>query len=296
MVKMTDHLRIYLLGDLELWRDGQIVPTDAWPNRKAGQLFKLLVTYRHRTVSSDELIDWLWPGLSPESARNSLWVAVSHLRRVLEPAETRRGTSTFVLTEPPGYRFDSAGRCQIDVDAFLDQVHAGQEQQRREEWMAAIDAYLAAQALYRGDYLAQDPYEDWAIPTRERLREAFLEMKGNLAACHLALGRYQEALDHAQQVLDHDPCRESAWRGVMEAHYRQGEQDRALRAFERCQTFLADELGVDPLPETLALHQRILQAPPTVPRRSTAAPPSSSPIIRLRETPISKGTPRSVSE
>ncbi len=273
MVNMTDHLRIHLLGDLELWRDGQIVPTDAWPSRKAGQLFKLLVTYRHRTVSSDELVEWLWPGLSPESARNSLWVAVSHLRRILEPGETRRGTSTFILTEPAGYRFDPAGRCQIDVDAFVDQVQAGQEQQRRGEWMAAIDAYLAAQALYRGNYLAQDPYEDWAIPTRERLLETFLEMKGNLAACHLALGRYQEALDHARQVLDHDRCRERAWRLVMEAHYRQGEQDRALRAFERCQAILVDELGVDPLPETLALHQRILQTPPTLPRRSTATLP-----------------------
>jgi DNA-binding SARP family transcriptional activator len=273
MMNTATRLRIQLLGDLEIWRDGQIVPPDAWPSRKACQLFKLLVTHRHRTVSSDELIEWLWPDLGLESARNSLWVAVSHLRRVLEPEATGRGRSSFILTEPPGYRFDPAGRCQIDVDAFLDQVRAGQEQQRQGDWIAAVDAYLVAQALYRGDYLAQDPYEDWAMPTRERLRETFLEMKTNLAACQLALGRYQETLDHARQVLDCAPCRESAWRLLMEAHYRQGEQDRALRAFERCQAILADELGVDPLPETLALHKHILQTPPTLPRRPAAPLP-----------------------
>jgi DNA-binding SARP family transcriptional activator len=273
--EMGTHLRIHLLGDLEVWRDDQVVPTDAWPSRKVRQLLGILVTHRHRTVSSDELIDWLWPDLGLESARNSLWVAVSHLRRALEPGDVRRGRSTFVLTEPPGYRFDAAGQCQIDVDAFLDQVRAGQEQQRRGEWTAALDAYLAAHALYKGDYLAQDRYEDWAIPTRERLREVFLESKGNLAVCHLTLGRYHKALDQARQVLDDDPCRESAWRLVMETCYRQGERDRALRAFERCRAILAEELGVDPLPETLALRERILQTPPTLPRRPSATLPAA---------------------
>jgi DNA-binding SARP family transcriptional activator len=172
------HLRIHLLGNLELWRNGQGVAPDAWPSRKVRQLLGILVTHRHRTVSSDELIEWLWPDLGLQSARNSLWVAVSHLRRVLEPEMAGRMTSAFVLTEPPGYRFDPAGCCEIDVEAFLDHVREGQSCQQKDQWLSAIDAYLAAQALYRGDYLAHDPYEDWAIPTRERLRETLLELIG----------------------------------------------------------------------------------------------------------------------
>jgi DNA-binding SARP family transcriptional activator/energy-coupling factor transporter ATP-binding protein EcfA2 len=274
---MVNRLRIHLLGSLELWREGQMVSPNAWPSRKVRQLLGILVTHRHRTVSSDELIEWLWPDLGLESAHNSLWVTVSHLRRVLEPELAGRVTSTFVLTEPPGYRFDPAERCEIDVEAFLALVREGQSCQQRDQSVSAIDAYLAALALYRGDYMAQDPYEDWAIPTRERLRETLQEMRSNLAVCYLALGRYQEALDHARQVLDRDPCRERAWRLVMEAYYRQGEQDRALRAFERCRAILADELGVDPLPETVTLHERILQTPPPLPRRTPAAlPPALS--------------------
>jgi DNA-binding SARP family transcriptional activator len=270
-------LHICLLGPFEVWRDGQLLPPDAWPSRKACQLLKILITYRQRAAASDELIDWLWPDLNPESAHNSLWVAVSHLRRVLEPETVGRGASSFILTEPPGYRFAPAGRCETDVDTFLEGVRLGQAHQQREQWAEAIDTYLAVETLYRGEYLAQDPYEDWALPTRERLRETFLEMKSGLAACHLALGRYQEALEHARQVLEHDSCRESAWRLVMGAHYRQGEQDQALRAFERCRAILREELGVDPLPETTALHERFLQTPPAVLRPPPAAlPPTLS--------------------
>jgi DNA-binding SARP family transcriptional activator len=266
-----------MLGSFEVWHDGQRLPPAAWSGRKTCQLFKVLITNRHRTVAGDELIEWLWPNLAPEAGRNSLWVAVSRLRRLLEPEAAGRGASSFVLSEPPGYRFDPAGRCEIDVDAFLDRAHAGQELQQRGEWLAAIDAYLAAQDLYQGDYLAQDPYEDWALPTRQRLGEAFAEMEKALATCLLTLGRYREVLTHTRQVLDHNPCDEGGWRMTMEAHYRAGEQDQALRAFERCRVVLSQELGIDPLPATLALHQRILQTPPHVLRAPTPAlPPSLS--------------------
>ena len=272
-------LQIRLLGPFEVWRDGQLLPPDAWPSRKACQLLKILVTCRQRAVASEELIEWLWPDLNPGSARNSLWVAVSHLRRVLEPEAAGRGASSFVLTGPPGYRFSAGACCEIDVDTFLDYVRAGQVHQQRSQWTEAINSYLAAEALYRGEYLAQDPYEDWALPTRGRLRETFLNMKAGLSACHIALGRYREALEHTRQVLDHDPCRESAWRLAMEAHYRQGELDQALRDFERCRAILREELGVDPLPETTALHERFLQTPPTVLRLPPAALP---PTLSLR--------------
>ena len=261
---MAGHYRIRLLGDLELWLDGQIVPADAWPGRKVRQLLGILATHRHRVVSSDELIEWLWPNLSVESARNSLWVAISRLRRVLEPDIGKHGPFVFLRTESEGYRFGAAGRCEVDVDTFLALVREGQARQQDGQWAAAVDAYLAAQALYRGDYLAQDPYEDWTIHIRERLLETFLALKVDLATCHLALGRYREALEYAQQALDHDRCRESAWRLVMEAHCRQGERDLALRAFAHCRAILADELNVDPLPETLALRERILHAPHTL--------------------------------
>ena len=273
-------LRIHLFGDLELWRDGQIVPAEDWPSRKACQLFKVLATHRQRAVSSDQLIDWLWPDLDPASARNSLWVAISHLRRTLEPDKTGRGASAFIRTEPPGYRFAPEQGCEIDVDIFMDRIQEGQACQRQERWTAAVDAYLTARALYRGGYLAGDPYEDWALAARERLHETYVEMEVRLAACFLTVGRTQDALDHARQALDHEPCRERAWQLMMEAYYRQGEQDQALRAFERCRAILAGELGVEPLPETMDLKVRMLRSPPRPQRPPSAALPLT-PSLRL---------------
>lgn len=220
-------------------------------------------------MASDELIEWLWPDLAPGSARNSLWVALSRLRRLLEPG-AGRGESTLILTQPPGYRFAPASGCDIDVDRFLAHIQAGQAWQHQGEWTGAVDAYRAAEALYGGDYLHDDPYEEWAIPEQERLREAFLGLEEALATCLLTLGRCDEALAHTRKLLALDACREGAWRLVMEAHYRAGDPARALQAFARCRAALVKELGVDPQAETLALHERILKHP--APMRPQPAP------------------------
>jgi DNA-binding SARP family transcriptional activator len=228
-------LRIQLLGPFEVWRDGQLLLPIDWPGRKARQLLKILVTHRERVVATDALIEWLWPGLTPASARNSLWVSVSRLRRLLEPEMAGQGNSTFLLTADPGYRFDPGDACEIDVQAYLDHVTTGRWHERQGAYAPAIDAYLASEALYHGGYLPEDPYDDWAIPDREGLRETWLEAKVALARCHLVLGRYAGSLASARDVLGQDPCRETAWRLVMEAHYRSGERDQALLTFERSQ-------------------------------------------------------------
>lgn len=274
---MAHRLRVQLLGPFRVWLDGQALSPAAGSGRKASQLLKILITFRQRAVASDELIEWLWPHLNLTSATNSLWVAISRLRRLLEP-DAGRGESTIIVTQPPGYRFAPTSGCDIDVDRFLAHLQAGQAWQRQGEWAGAADAYRAAEALYGSDYLCDDPYEEWAVRERERLREAFLDGEEALATCLLALGRCDEALTHARTALAQDACRESAWQQVMEAHYRSGDPAQALQAFARCRAALAEELGVDPQPETLALHTHILQHPaPMQPKRAPVTLQHSSP-------------------
>jgi predicted ATPase len=103
---------------------------------------------------------------------------------------------------------------------------------------------------------------DWEAPVRARLRGKRVEAYEDLADAHLALGRPRDASASAELALEIDRTRESAYRRLMTAHYAAGEQDAALAAYERCRRVLADELGVDPLPETMTLHERILRRVP----------------------------------
>jgi hypothetical protein len=57
----------------------------------------------------------------------------------------------------------------------------------------------------------------------------------------------------------------------MELHERCGERAKALHAYHTCATVFRRELGVDPAPETRALHERLLRLEGSVPGREGAA-------------------------
>jgi DNA-binding SARP family transcriptional activator len=255
---MEPNLRLYFFGPFEVWRSGEPLPAHVWRTRKHAALLKILVGERGRTVPVDRLIEWLWPDRPPEAGQANLYVGISLLRRVLEPELETAAASSYILTRHPGYVFDPSAGCWLDVDQFQAYISEAQAHLQHGESAQAIRAYEAAATLYRGDYLADDPYEDWALDPRERLREEYLEALSQLHRLCLAGGDAAAALSWAQRALVLDPCREEAYRQVMRAYYTVGRQTDALRQFERCRQILRAELDVEPMPRTLLLYQQIL--------------------------------------
>jgi DNA-binding SARP family transcriptional activator len=289
---MGSRLCFFLFGSLEVWCCGRRLHPNIWRTRKHAALLKILVGARGQVVPADRLIEWLWPDLPPRSGKANLYVGISLLRRVLEPELPVPAESTYILTRYPGYLFDPSYGCWIDVDEFKAHISVGQAHLRQGSAAQAIRAYEAAVSLYRGDYLADDPYEDWAIGLREQLREEYLDLLGELHRLYLAGGDAAAALDRAQRALMLDPCREQAHRQVMRAYCALGRQADALRQFERCRQMLRAELDVEPMPRTLLLHQQILSgqgdrvAEGTAPRPSLGRLPfvgRENELARLRE-------------
>ena len=161
---------------------------------------------------------------------------------------------SLVTTESGGYRFDQ-GRADIDVDEFDALVReaagspAGARRARLEE----------ALTLASGDVLADEPYATWAVEIRGVYAERRLQAVCDLADACLAMNDFGSARDHADQALLADPLFERAHRAVMLARYGLGEEDRALRAYERCRSVLSEMLGTLPTPETAGLHEAILR-------------------------------------
>jgi hypothetical protein len=98
-----------------------------------------------------------------------------------------------------------------------------------------------------------------------------VEAYARLADQALAKSDPDAAIAAAERALALDPGREVVWRLLMRAHEANGDRAAALRAFDRCRTALTRDLGTDPLPETLALHQRLLQGQGTPVPASQAA-------------------------
>ncbi len=252
---MLPKIQIRTFGTLQVIREQQAVTESDWHTRQARQLLKILITERPRPVSTDRLIEILWPSSMPAAAATTLRSAINALRNVLEPERPNRAPSRYILTQSPGYAFHLHADIWLDVEAFeMELAHAHQTADLRTR-----QRHLeAATALYKDDYLISDPYADWVQNERERLRERYFTALLELAEMQAAAANYAEAISNCRRILARDEVRENAYQLLMRFQAESGDSASALLTYERCRTILAEELGADPSPLTQVLHQRIL--------------------------------------
>ena len=139
------------------------------------------------------------------------------------------------------------------------------EAARRSDAGDAVGARTAAEgalALVRGPLLADEPDAEWAAEARSAADAAVAEVRRVAAAAALATGQVGDAAAYATEALRSDPYDEAALRTLMRAHAAAGRPASALAEFARVRELLAEELGVDPAPETRALHEELLREEP----------------------------------
>jgi DNA-binding SARP family transcriptional activator len=251
----TPKIRIFTFGTLHVIRDGVAVTEGDWHTRQARQLLKILLTERPRPVSTDLLIELLWPNSTPNAAATTLRSAINALRNVLEPDRPNRAPSRYIVTQAPGYAFHLAVNIWLDVEDFehkLNLAHVSADPAVR---LALIESAID---LYKDDYLISDPYADWLQNERERLRERFFNALLQAADLYAEGGHYADAITACRRLLARDEVRENAYQSLMRYQAESGDSAGALLTYERCRTILLDELGADPSPLTQMLHQQIL--------------------------------------
>jgi DNA-binding SARP family transcriptional activator/predicted ATPase len=248
---MTPTLRIFLLGPFEIFREEKPITNAAWHSQQTRTICKILLARQGEVLPSDQIIDLLWPTDDPADARRRLHVRISQLRRVLGAGKT------CLQTVDGGYLFQPDETCWLDVDEFQTRISEGDRYQEAGQQPEAIQAYEQARQLYRGDFLPEDLYADWAFAVREHYRERFLTLLIELAESYAQQGRYRLALARAREAQACDPLRESITVRLMLYHYYAGERSQALRAFERCRQVLAAELAIEPLESTRHLAEQI---------------------------------------
>ncbi len=281
---VVHQIQIYTLGTLRVVRDGYTVAESDWQTRQARQLLKILITERPRPVSTDRLIDLLWPESTSHAAATTLRSAINALRHVLEPERPNRAPARYIITQNPGYAFHGQNEIWLDVEAFEDALTLAEKSSASADKMGHLQSAIA---LYADDYLMSDPYGDWARNERERLRERYLTALLNLAALQAEQGDYTAAMATTRQVLTRDPVRESAYQALMRYQAEAGDSASALLTYERCRTLLAEELGADPSPLTQAWHQRILNGE-VGPNQADLSAPASAFASRPQSVTVTK--------
>jgi len=252
-------LRIACLGDFQITVDGH-PPTRSMTDKTRALLVYLVL--EGQVHERSKLTQFLWPGYSEESARNSLRQSLHLARQLLHDATA--DPPWFLLTRQT-VQINPAAPIQVDVTTFTQLLAevATHDHVDLATCPRCFAKLRQAVALYRGEFLAglpvidSDPFEEWRRITQEQLHIQLLDALQRLAEAAERAGAVDEALQAAQQQLALEPWQEAAHRQIMRLLAMRGQRAAALAQYQRCRQVLAEELGVEPDAETTALYEQI---------------------------------------
>ena len=265
-----------ILGPLEVLHEGGI-PIALGPPHQRAVLARLIVS-ADETVTTDRLIEDLWPGDIPATARHALHVYVSRLRSALGPDRVRLDRSG------DGYRISVAAG-GLDAARFERLAADGRAALGRGDPEEAEVSIRKALDIWRGPALADFRDEAFAQPELVRLDEARITALELRIAADIELGEDSELVGELSDLVSEHPYREVFWEQLMMVLYRCGRQADALRAYQRARTQLAEELGIEPGPALRRMEERILIQDPALDRPSSESTRDRGFVQRQRRQP-----------
>ncbi|MFI6939436.1 BTAD domain-containing putative transcriptional regulator [Streptomyces sp. NPDC050418] len=255
-----------LLGPFEARHEGR--PALAGVRRQERLLLAVLLLDAGRAVPVDRLVELLWQGRPPGSARGTVHTYIGRLRAALGPSGLR------LTTYDDGYRIERDEH-RVDTGEFtglMDRAAAAGDPAHR------VELHDQALALWRGpllDGLADEPLRGRLGSVLAQLRLTALERR---AEDLLDMGKHHRVVADLLPELRKRPPRERLVAAQMTALYRCGRAAEALDLYQETRTALVSELGLEPGPDLRELQARMLAADPRLDR-----PPGPVYAVRVRE-------------
>jgi len=277
-------MRVRLLGPLHVSHAGIAITPVA---RRPQQILALLLLNHAQVVPLSALIDELWDGHTPKTARAAVQTYVFELRKKFARA-TGRSTDAvgeqILRTTRNGYVF-VADLSQFDLRAFRWLEQTGAVAMADGDLATAAHNFRAALALWQGPALADVDPGPSIRAELAGLQQSRAMMLGHRIELELRAGRHREILGELADLASHDRFNEELQAQFIIALYRSGERTRALEAFHGLRREMVGKFGLEPSPKLQQCYQAVLNSDPL---------PDRMPVLPLPGEPSVPPPPREV--
>src|SRR5258706_8198097 len=232
------------------------------------------------------LSESFWPELDAEHGRAALRATLLELRKLLESSH-EPGERAHLHIERDTLGIEQDSPLILDL-RFVESVSKQASQiGRRGELLAgqAGEDFIAqleqATRLVRGPFLASftlrdsQCFDDWTRQHREYWHLRVHQLFDTLSRLYERVGDVERAIETVSRWLGFDRFHEEGYRRLIRLRFSLGDRVGALRTYATCRAVLADELQIEPEPETVALAKRLRHTAPL--RQSPSQPAHLSP-------------------
>lgn len=246
--------RLYLTGRMAIEHDGAIrVDEKDLPGRQGRLGFAFLVAHRRVPVLREALVDALWPdGAEPESD-TAFSAILSRLRALLKKAGL---ADSAILADRGSVSLQLPGDIWIDLEAAANAIDLCDGALRRGDRAAAWGHANVAIVIAKRPFL-QGEDAPWITGWRQKVQAILVRALHGLVTISADNGEPAVAIQHAEEILEIEPYRETAYQELMRLHAAMGNRAEALLVFSRCRDRLKTELGTTPSAKTIDVWKAI---------------------------------------
>ncbi len=249
-----------LLGHFELHLKDTRVANFSYG--KASALLSYVVVESKRPHLRETLAELFWPDRSTGVARTNLRKALSDIRQAIQDHEAPSPLLEITVSK---VQVNLASDFLLDIDIF--ERHFRTIRAHIHENLVTCPTCIGelenATELYRGDFLEGlsfnqgAEFQDWLqLHRRYYFRQQLMALQ-HVTSYYQNLNQYDLAYHYASRQLKMDPLKESAHRQIMYLLAMSGWRSTAIEQYQICRQNLANELGIEPEPETIALFEQI---------------------------------------
>ncbi len=241
--KILPPVTVQTFGHFSVKIGNRELATEDWQRKKARDIFKILLMNHRKSVSAEELIDTLWEDAAGRNLIPTLWNCVTYIRKALEPDIMPRQPSSYIKIIGKNYMLDLGSNSEIDFLKFKELVVKAQKQTNLE---TRTQIYEQAIALYSGDFLSEDSFEEWSSFERETLKEFYITTVIELGNHYLLEGNITHSIINAKKILEIDRIQENAYELLFKSFAAAGNSTELTKYWAQCQAAYKRELLSQP--------------------------------------------------
>jgi len=250
----SETVKVKTFGEFKVAVGARELKTSDWGQKKARDVFKILLL-RHKTaMNADELIELVWGGAARKNknAKASLLNAISFIRKALEPKLESHQSSKFILSKDQTYTLDLGETAQIDFLQFKTLIAEAKKALTEDEQRRLLEQSVL---LYEGDFLKENLYDEWSSFERESFKEHYLAVLSSLAQLLRKQANADGAILFAEKMLEVDRVYEPAFQILFEIYLERDDLSALHRLYRAAVEAFKKEFSAPP-PQTIQAWKR----------------------------------------
>jgi two-component SAPR family response regulator len=232
-------LEIFDLGETRLALGSRVFQASEM-RRKSAALLMYLASRARQAVTREQVLEDLWPSLSPPAASNSLNQTLYFLRRAIDPWYEDGFSVDYLRNEA-----EVVGLSPALVRITSVEFHTVARELLR-QGQGSIESALPVLDRYRGRFAPEFEYEEWSLDWRELVHTTYLDLVVATQRWMIQVGNINGAAAVARHALLIDPRNPDLHEGMIWTLAATGSRPAVSEQYAHFAALYREEYGAEP--------------------------------------------------